>query len=74
MENIRNNGTRRRKTQWEYKIQEINLGRAGSDNTPQILDMLNSLGTENWEALHIWTAPDASNSFMLLKRASTKLT
>jgi|HubBroStandDraft_1064217.scaffolds.fasta_scaffold548423_1 hypothetical protein len=61
-------GKQRRKIRWEYQIQEINLSRAGSDNTPQILDMLNSLGAENWEALHIWTADDKSHGFVLLKR------
>jgi hypothetical protein len=65
-------GKQRRKIRWEYQIQEINLSRSGSDNTPQILDMLNSLGAENWEALHIWTADDKSNGFVLLKRPCLK--
>jgi hypothetical protein len=40
MRNSEPSEKQRRKIQWEYKIQEINLSRTGADNTPQVLDVL----------------------------------
>jgi len=66
--------------QWEYKIpgnQMIGLGQAGHNYTADLVEHLNELGKEGWEAIGFDTVKDNPGSsprltYVLLKRPVKK--
>jgi hypothetical protein len=58
--------------EWEYRIERIFLSMALEDNRPAIVEMLNNLGQEGWEAVNAWSGHSESNAFVLLKREKRK--
>ena len=49
-------------TQWEYRIEFIDLHVSSRDPKPEIMLMLNTLGAEGWEAV-TWEAERAPTLF-----------
>jgi len=57
-------------TQWEYRIEFIDLFVSNRDPKPEIMLMLNTLGAEGWEAVTSWG--NRESSYVIFKRPISK--
>jgi hypothetical protein len=57
-------------TQWEYRIEFIDLYVSSRDPKPEIMLMLNTLGAEGWEAVTSWGSRESS--YVIFKRPIPK--
>jgi hypothetical protein len=57
-------------TQWEYRIEFIDLYVSHHDPKPEIMLMLNTLGAEGWEA--VTTLGSRESSYVIFKRPISK--
>jgi hypothetical protein len=57
-------------TQWEYRIEFIDLYVSNRDPKPEIMLMLNTLGAEGWEAITSWGS--GGSSHVIFKRPIPK--
>jgi hypothetical protein len=57
-------------TQWEYRIEFINLEASRHNPKPEIILMLNTLGAEGWEAVTSWGSRESS--YVIFKRLISK--
>jgi hypothetical protein len=57
-------------TQWEYRIEYIDLYVSGHDPKPEIMLMLNTLGAEGWEAVTSWGSRESC--YVIFKRPILK--
>jgi hypothetical protein len=57
-------------SQWEYRIEFVDLYAARHNPKPEIILMLNTLGAEGWEAVTSWGSGD--RSYILFKRPISK--
>jgi hypothetical protein len=57
-------------TQWEYRIEFINLEASRHNPKPEIILMLNTLGAEGWEAVTSWGSRESS--YVIFKRPISK--
>jgi hypothetical protein len=57
-------------TQWEYRIEFIDLYVSNRDPKPQIMLMLNTLGAEGWEA--VTSLGSRESAYVIFKRPISK--
>ena len=57
-------------TQWEYRIEFIDLYASRHDPKPEIILMLNTLGAEGWEAVTSLGSRDSA--YVIFKRPISK--
>ena len=57
-------------TQWEYRIEFIDLYLSHHDPKPEIILMLNTLGAEGWEA--VTSLGGRESSYVIFKRPISK--
>ena len=57
-------------SQWEYRIEFVDLYAVRHNPKPEIILMLNTLGAECWEAVTSWGSGD--RSYILFKRPISK--
>jgi hypothetical protein len=57
-------------TQWEYRMEFIDLYMSNRDPKPEIMLMLNTLGAEGWEAVTSWGS--GGSCHVIFKRPISK--